>query len=259
MKTDNSLKKSEQVNVSLEVVWKGAAERFDARMREISLEGCFIEGAGNEQIGETIKLNVSLPSGIWITLHGKVVDHDSLGFEVRFENLTPEHQGLLTHVVAAHGGKLAQQIIKEGVERVASVQSTANTRRFLIADDDAMTLAVITAIIETQGDEAVCASDGREACRILQTDTNFSAAIFDMMMPHLDGLGLIHYMKSDDRLCHIPIGMITADQDPKIWDDSVAAGASVFLAKPFTPPQFQMMLRLLDQLSESQQSKMAAH
>ena len=64
-------------------------------------------------------------------------------------------------------------------------------------------------------------------------------------MPHLDGMDLIHYMKTDDRLSHIPIGMITAEQDPKIWDDSLAAGASVFLPKPFTPPQVAMILRML--------------
>jgi CheY-like chemotaxis protein len=52
-------------------------------------------------------------------------------------------------------------------------------------------------------------------------------------------------MKTDSRLSRIPIGMITAEQDPKIWDESVAAGASVFLPKPFTPPQVQMMLRML--------------
>jgi two-component system, chemotaxis family, chemotaxis protein CheY len=57
-------------------------------------------------------------------------------------------------------------------------------------------------------------------------------------------------MKTDARLRHIPIGMITAEQDPKVWDDSVAAGASVFLPKPFTPPQIKMMLHMLVKKSE---------
>jgi len=39
--------------------------------------------------------------------------------------------------------------------------------------------------------------------------------------------------------------MITAERDPKVWDDSVAAGVCVFLPKPFTPPQVQMMLHML--------------
>jgi hypothetical protein len=44
--------------------------------------------------------------------------------------------------------------------------------------------------------------------------------------------------------------MITAERDPKIWDDSVAAGACVFLPKPFMPPQVQMMLRMLESKAE---------
>jgi len=119
-----------------------------------------------------------------------------------------------------------------------------------VADDDPMTLEIVKAVIENQGYDVVCASDGREAFKILQQDANFSAAILDMMMPHLDGLGLIRFMKMDERLRHIPIGMITAEQDPKIWDDSVAAGASVFLPKPFTPPQIKMMLHMLVKKSE---------
>src|ERR1700676_202714 len=104
---------------------------------------------------------------------------------------------------------------------------------------------MLFAIIETGGYQVVAVEDGREAFRILQRDAQFSAAIFDMMMPHLQGLDLIVYMKGDERLSRIPIGMITAEQDPKIWDESVAAGASVFLPKPFSPPQVTMMLRIL--------------
>ncbi|MEO6392867.1 MAG: response regulator, partial [Pyrinomonadaceae bacterium] len=121
----------------------------------------------------------------------------------------------------------------------------ANHRRVLVADDDAMTLRLVTAIIESDDYEVVAVSDGRQALQTLQVDQNFAAAIFDMMMPHMEGLDLILYMKADDRLRRIPIGMISAEQDPKVWNDSVAAGASVFLPKPFTPPQVRMMLRML--------------
>ena len=114
-----------------------------------------------------------------------------------------------------------------------------------MADDEAMTLRMLTVIIEEQGYQVVSAPDGREAFRILQQDPDFAAAVFDMMMPHLLGMGLIHFMKSDARLNHIPVGMITAEQDPKIWNESVAAGAKIFLPKPFTPPQIKMMIQML--------------
>lgn len=241
----------EQVFVSLDVVWQGAAGKFDARIGEISMTGCFIESMGQEVMGETINFNVLLPTGIWVTLQGEVIYQEyPIGFEVRFTNLTAAKQRLLTQVVAAHGGKQAQQILEEE-EKYNAARISGSLRRVLVADDDPATLEIVKTIIETEGYDVVCASDGREAVRILQQDANFSAAIFDMMMPHIDGLGLIRYVKMDDRLNYIPIGMITAEPDPKIWDDSAAAGASVFLPKPFRPSQIKMMLHLLTNKNES--------
>jgi CheY-like chemotaxis protein len=135
--------------------------------------------------------------------------------------------------------------LKEESEANQTAQVSQKSNRVLIAEDDMMSRRMLTVIIESQGYTVVSAQDGREAFRILQQDAVFVAAIFDMMMPHLHGMDLIHYMKTDDRLRHIPIGMVTAEQDPKIWDESISAGASVFLPKPFSPPQVQMMLRML--------------
>ena len=242
----DSLQKDEPVNVSLDVVWQGGAGKYDSRMGEISMDGCFIDSMGQETLCETISFKARLPSGIWVNLQGEVTLQEyPIGFELRFTNLTPENRRLIIEVVAAHGGKQAQQILKEEDEKNIPGQAPQGSRRILVADDEAMTLAMLTAIIEAQGFEVVSAPDGREAFRILQQDADFSAAIFDMMMPHLHGMDLIHYMKTDARLTHIPIAMITAEQDPKIWNESVTAGAKVFLPKPFSPPQIQMMLRML--------------
>ena len=244
---DDVSKQIEQVAVSLDVVWQGTSGKYDARMSEISLEGCFIDSLGQEIVGETINFKVHLPAGPWITLQGIITNQEyPIGFEVGFINLTEENRGLLMQVVAAHGGKQAQQdLLNQKTEAPPAQISQTGKRRVLVADDDAMTLRMLTVIAETQGFEVVAVPDGREAFRILQRDADFSAAIFDMMMPHLHGMDLIHYIKNDERLRHIPIGMITAEQDPKIWDESVAAGSSVFLPKPFSPPQVQMMLRML--------------
>jgi CheY-like chemotaxis protein len=146
----------------------------------------------------------------------------------------------------AHGGNPGELHVAPALYALKTPsQVPVGRRRVLMADDDALTLRMLTAIVETEGYQVVSASDGREALKILQHDATFSAAIFDMSMPHLQGLDLILYMKGDKRLQRIPVGMITAERDPKVWDDSVAAGACVFLPKPFTPPQVQMMLRML--------------
>lgn len=118
-------------------------------------------------------------------------------------------------------------------------------KRVLIADDDSTTVRLLEAIVANQGFHPVIAKDGREAYKILQEDNDFVASILDMIMPFIDGMDLIHFMKKDKRLENIPIGIITAEQGSKVWNESISAGANAFLPKPLNAPQVQMMLTTL--------------
>ena len=122
---------------------------------------------------------------------------------------------------------------------------TNDNRRMLVADDDPAILRLIATILEKEHFNVVTARDGREAYKILQADPNFTAAILDVVMPHISGPELVRYMKSEDRLKRIPVMMMTAEQDPKLSSDSFSAGAVVFLPKPFTTAQLQIMLQML--------------
>jgi len=117
--------------------------------------------------------------------------------------------------------------------------------RILVADDDPAILRLITTILEKESFSVVTARDGREAYKILQSDPTFTAAILDVVMPHISGPELVRFMKSENRLAKIPVMMMTAEQDPKLSSDSFSAGAVVFLPKPFTTAQLQIMLQML--------------
>src|SRR5829696_635333 len=123
--------------------------------------------------------------------------------------------------------------------------TTDSNRRMLVADDDPAILRLIATILEKDNYTVVAVSDGREAYKILQADANFTAAILDVVMPHITGPELVRYMKSEERLKRIPVIMMTAEQDPKLSSDSFSAGAVVFLPKPFTTAQLQIMLQML--------------
>jgi CheY-like chemotaxis protein len=117
--------------------------------------------------------------------------------------------------------------------------------RVLVADDDPAILRLVSAILEKEGFAVVAARDGREAYKALQDDASFTAAVFDVVMPHIPGPELVRYMRTEKRFNKIPVMMMTAEQDPKLSSDSFAAGAVVFLPKPFTTSQLQTMLRML--------------
>ena len=117
--------------------------------------------------------------------------------------------------------------------------------RVLVADDDPAILRLVTTILEKEGYAVVGTRDGREAYKALQDNANFTAAVFDVVMPHIPGPELVRYMRTEKRFNNIPVMMMTAEQDPKLSSDSFAAGAVVFLPKPFTTVQLQTMLRML--------------
>lgn len=118
-------------------------------------------------------------------------------------------------------------------------------KRVLVADDDPVIRRLVTSVVKKGGYEAVVVEDGREAIRVLQRDADFGAAIFDMMMPHIEGVDVIRHMQTEKRLMRIPVMMITSEQDYKLMRDSFGAGAAVFLPKPFTIVQLQTLLNML--------------
>ena len=131
------------------------------------------------------------------------------------------------------------------MENHDAVTNQTENRRILVADDDPAILRLIATILEKENFIVVTARDGREAYKILQTDANFTAAVLDVVMPHISGTELVRYMGSEERLKRIPVMMMTAEQDPKLSSESFVAGAKVFLPKPFTTGQLQIMLQML--------------
>jgi len=116
--------------------------------------------------------------------------------------------------------------------------------KVLVADDDPAILRLVKAIVEKEGYTVVTARDGKEAYKILQSGEPFIAAIFDVVMPYIQGTELVRYMQSEKRLMKVPVIMMTAEQNSRLSSDSFAAGAVAFLPKPFTNAQLQTMLRM---------------
>jgi CheY-like chemotaxis protein len=120
-------------------------------------------------------------------------------------------------------------------------------QQILVADDDPAILRLVKAVVETEGFTVITARDGKEAYKILQSGEPFAAAIFDVVMPYIQGTELVRYMQSEKRLMKIPVIMMTAEQNPRLSSDSFAAGAVAFLPKPFTNSQLKMMLKMFIQ------------
>jgi CheY-like chemotaxis protein len=131
--------------------------------------------------------------------------------------------------------------------RMVSEATTLGVRepaRVLVADNDPTTGRRLISIGEKEGYQVITVEDGREAYRILKSDGDFRVAVFDMAMPHLEGVEIVRYMKTEKRLMRIPIVIVAGQHGLKFISECFAAGAIAFLPKPFTSEQLQRTLRM---------------
>ena len=115
--------------------------------------------------------------------------------------------------------------------------------RVLIVEDEPSTRLGLTELVRTWGFTAESASDGEDALRQV---TAFRPAIIvsDLVMPKLDGLGLLRALKNDPGVTVI---ILTAQGTVDTAVEAIKHGAYDYLTKPVEP---QRLHNLLDKLVE---------
>jgi signal transduction histidine kinase len=101
----------------------------------------------------------------------------------------------------------------------------------LVVDDLESNRGALVRILQKEGlttDEAVDGMDALEKVRIGRYDT----VLLDVMMPRLDGLGVLAALKADREHEDIPVIMLSAFNESKAVLDCIALGADDFLQKP---------------------------
>ncbi len=90
----------------------------------------------------------------------------------------------------------------------------------------------------------VAASTGREAVSILESRSDVSIALMDIMMPGMDGFETIQTILQDPAFRRLPIIALTAKAMKGDRERCLEAGASDYLAKPVNTEQLLASLRM---------------
>ena len=102
----------------------------------------------------------------------------------------------------------------------------------LVVDDDEFQHKIAGKILEGRNYHLVFASGGIEALKVLRK-THPDLILMDVMMPDMNGLEVVRYIKSAPQLAGIPIIMVTGKSGKNIVIESLQAGAAGFVVKPF--------------------------
>ncbi len=114
--------------------------------------------------------------------------------------------------------------------------------RILIVDDDPVQRRLIENMISRLGYEAVTADGGDAALAVLSdTTAGIDCIVLDLVMPDLDGLGVLARMRELD--IRVPVIVQTAHGGIDNVISAMRAGANDFVVKPVGAERLQVSLR----------------
>ena len=107
-------------------------------------------------------------------------------------------------------------------------------KKILIVDDKREVVELVTATLEGEGYQIICASDGGEALGKIGKEKP-DLVLLDIIMPTMDGLEVLAKVKNDPQTKGIPIIMLTAKGQKLDKDKGIRLGAEDYIIKPFSP------------------------
>lgn len=120
-------------------------------------------------------------------------------------------------------------IVEEEVNKVMTER-----QKILIVDDMEVNRGILENLFQDEYD-IVQATNGKEAISQIEAHGDFTLILLDIIMPEMDGFGVLDYMKSKDLIQHLPVILITSETVRNSEDRAYAYGIADVIHKPFYP------------------------
>jgi serine phosphatase RsbU (regulator of sigma subunit)/anti-sigma regulatory factor (Ser/Thr protein kinase) len=122
--------------------------------------------------------------------------------------------------------------------------------RILFVDDNADMRDYVSGLLANHLEVEVVV-DGEQALEVLRSGRRFDIVLSDVMMPRLDGLGLLAAIRADEDLRHMPVVLLSARAGPEASIEALDSGADDYVIKPFTASELLARLRSTIELARS--------
>ncbi len=119
-----------------------------------------------------------------------------------------------------------------GAGEPAAPRAAVELERIVVADDSADMRDYITRLLSARW-RVETVGNGRDALAAIQRERPH-LVITDIMMPDLDGFGLLRALRDDLQTQHLPVLVLSARAGDEARIEGLEAGASDYLVKPFS-------------------------
>jgi two-component system, chemotaxis family, chemotaxis protein CheY len=104
----------------------------------------------------------------------------------------------------------------------------------LIVDDSTTIRRMVRASLAPLSLDVIEASSGLEAIEQLAVGS-VQLMVLDLNMPDMHGLEVLGFVRANRRFQQLPVIVLTTRDDEPSRDAALAAGATLYLTKPFKP------------------------
>ena len=163
--------------------------------------------------------------------------------------------------IRAHVAEAARWVVEDGDRETDQMRSTAAAdssgarARVLVVDDNADLREYITGLLAPAYDvsTAVDGVAGLEAVRASIPDI----VVSDVMMPRLDGFGLVRELRADRATASLPVILLSARAGEEAAIAGLDTGADDYLVKPFSARELLARVRTHVQLARTRRAWIA--
>lgn len=115
--------------------------------------------------------------------------------------------------------------------------------KILWADDEIELLKPQLFFLEKKGYEVVTVTNGHDAIDVFNEDNTIDVVFLDESMPGLTGLETLTKIKEKNN--HIPVVMITKNEEENLMEEAIGSQIDDYLIKPVNPNQILLTLKKL--------------
>lgn len=117
--------------------------------------------------------------------------------------------------------------------------------KILLVDDDPAFTQLYSAVFQANGLDFAIAKNGSEALQMTAAE-RYGLILLDIMLPGINGMGLLKKLKADPQTADIPVWMITNLAEQLNKEMATSLGAEDYLVKAsFTPKQVVEKIKTL--------------
>ena len=107
--------------------------------------------------------------------------------------------------------------------------------KILIVDDEEVNREILKEMFRSAKYELFEAEDGEAATHVLQDTPDLSLVLLDIVMPVMDGFGVLEYKHEKNMLDSIQVILITSEDALDSEDQAYSYGVADVIHKPFYP------------------------